>query len=165
MRLGYMGHLTLIAEEVVKFAERHQSDVLGDLVARKIGDLEWINYVENILTETRDRDNAILGGVRPETGNNPRQAAMNAANAAQDFGGTSNALANAGLGGEPQGLDSMDLANIGDTGRLLSSGFGSSDEEEDEDMEESEGPETPRETADEREQVGNFSFEDTDMEY
>ena len=32
MRLGYMGHLTLIAEEVVKFTERHPPELLSDSV-------------------------------------------------------------------------------------------------------------------------------------
>ena len=32
MRLGYMGHLTLIAEEVLKFTERHTDEVLSQMV-------------------------------------------------------------------------------------------------------------------------------------
>ncbi|MCJ1463210.1 hypothetical protein MMC07_001815 [Pseudocyphellaria aurata] len=146
MRLGYMGHLTLIAEEVVKFSERHPPELLSQIVLDKVTSKQWSDYVENTLSETRERDNAILGGVRPDMSVGPRQAVLNAVNAAQGYSGAgSSALANAGLNGNP-GLDSMDLASNGsgtssgsfglNSGSLLSSGFGSSSDEEDEEMEE-----------------------------
>ncbi|KUJ15123.1 SAPS-domain-containing protein [Mollisia scopiformis] len=140
MRLGYMGHLTLIAEEVVKFTERHPPELLSDSVLEKVMNGEWITYVEVTLAETRERDNAILGGVRPDMSVGPRQAVMNAVNAANNFGGSS-ALAEAGLNGAA-GLDTIDLANGNGTsaftlssGTLLS-GFGSSSDEEDDEMDE-----------------------------
>jgi SIT4-associating protein SAP185/190 len=140
MRLGYMGHLTLIAEEVVKFTERHPPELLSDSVLEKVMNGEWITYVEVTLAETRERDNAILGGVRPDMSVGPRQAVMNAVNAASGFSGAgSSALAEAGLNGST-GLDGMDLANGANTaggftltGNLLS-GFGSSSDEDDEEM-------------------------------
>jgi len=142
MRLGYMGHLTLIAEEVVKFTERHPPELLSDSVLEKVMNGEWITYVEVTLAETRERDNAILGGVRPDVSVGPRQAVMNAVNAANNFGNASSALAEAGLNGAA-GLDSIDLANGNGssgnsfiTGGTLLSGFGSSSDEEDEDMDE-----------------------------
>jgi SIT4-associating protein SAP185/190 len=150
MRLGYMGHLTLVAEEVVKFSERHPPEMLSEAVLDKVTDKIWSDYVENTLAETRERDNAILGGVRPDMAVGPRQAVLNAVNAATGFSGSqSAALTNAGLngggGGGAAGLDSMDLggsssSNAGflggsGSGSLLS-GFGSSSDEEDEDMEE-----------------------------
>jgi SIT4-associating protein SAP185/190 len=140
MRLGYMGHLTLIAEEVVKFTERHPPELLSDSVLEKVMSTEWVQYVEVTLAETRERDNAILGGVRPDMSVGPRQAVMNAVNAASGFGGAgSSALAEAGLNGSAS-LDGMDLANGNNavssftlTGSLLS-GFGSSSDEDDEEM-------------------------------
>ncbi len=101
---------------------------------------EWATYVEVTLAETRERDNAILGGVRPDVSVGPRQAVMNAVNAANNFGGASSALAEAGLNGSV-GLDSIDLANGNGTsftlsGGTLLSGFGSSSDEEDDEMEE-----------------------------
>ena len=66
MRLGYMGHLTLIAEEVLKFTERHPAELLSQSVLDKVMSQAWIDYVEQTLAETRERDNAILGGVRPD---------------------------------------------------------------------------------------------------
>jgi SIT4-associating protein SAP185/190 len=174
MRLGYMGHLTLIAEEVLKFTERHNENTLSKSVIDKVESTEWIDYVEHILSETRERDNAILGGVRPDTGVGPRQAVLNAVNAANNFssdGGLSNAtLTNNGS----VGLDSMELANQEDTGGggytfsggALLSGFTNSSDEEDEDMDDAE---TERERqqgpVDDSEQVGEISFDDADMDY
>lgn len=147
MRLGYMGHLTLIAEEVVKFAERHPPEVLGHKVIEKVSDPVWIEYVEETLAATRERDNAILGGVRPDMNVGPRQAGLNAVQA-QAFNGNSNS-GSLIIGGDASGdLDTIDLANgnggsagvgsgagiSGSSGGLLS-GFGSSSDEEDEDME------------------------------
>lgn len=160
MRLGYMGHLTLVAEEVVKFSDRHPPEMLSQVVLDKVTSQQWNEYVESTLSETRERDNAILGGVRPDLSLGPRQAVLNAVNAAGGSfaGGASSALTNAGLNGSA-GLDSMDLASNGSgtsnggfglsSGSLLS-GFGSSSDEEDEEMEEIEegdggvGPESVR---------------------
>ena len=61
-----MGHLTLIAEEVLKLAERIPLDLLDSVVLQKLTSREWNEYVDITLTATRTRDNAILGGVRPQ---------------------------------------------------------------------------------------------------
>lgn len=171
MRLGYMGHLTLVAEEVVKFTERNPTQLLPQSVLEKVMHKQWNDYVEHTLSETRERDNAILGGVRPDMSLGPRQAVINAVTAAQGYGnGGSSALANAGLnGGGTQGLDSIDLANSGSVssgafglgGGSLLSGFGSSSDEEDEEMEE--GEEHEGVTRSGSDQVGDLSFEDVDM--
>ena len=152
MRLGYMGHLTLVAEEVVKFSDRHSPEVLSQIVLEKVTSQQWNEYVENTLSQTRERDNAILGGVRPDLSLGPRQAVLNAVNAAGGSfaGGASSALANAGLNGSA-GLDSMLGSNGSGTssggfglgsGSLLS-GFGSSSDEEDDEMEEVDDGEAP----------------------
>ncbi|KUI53388.1 Extragenic suppressor of kinetochore protein 1 [Cytospora mali] len=106
-RMGFMGHLTLIAEEVVKFTERHPPELLSETVLQKVMDQDWINYVEGALAETRERDNAILGGVRPEVAMSNRQAGGLAAVGLSSLGaafgssqgGGSSALADAGLNG------------------------------------------------------------------
>ena len=170
MRLGYMGHLTLIAEEVVKFCERNSPDMLSPAVLEKVMSQDWINYVEQTLAETRERDNAILGGVRPDFAAGPRQAVLNAVNAAGGInGGVSSALANAGLGNNGStALDSMDLAGAGansSAGYSFSSGFGSSSDEEDEEAEEQDDGRNPRVSLEEQEQVGELSFDDVDMDY
>lgn len=173
MRLGYMGHLTLIAEEVVKFTERHPPELLSQTVLDKVLHQSWNDYVEHTLTETRERDNAILGGVRPDMAGGPRQAVLNAVGAGQ-FGGGS--LVSAGLSGNGNvGLDSMELSDGGGSGGLYGfggaeggslSGFQNSSDEEDEDMEEGEiGDEGIERSSADDEQVGELSFEDVEMEY
>lgn len=141
-RMGYMGHLTLIAEEVVKFTERHPPELLSETVLERVMSQEWVNYVEGALAETRERDNAILGGVRPEVAMNNRAAMSGLAGAALALGpsgGASNALAEAGLNG------SLELSEGGDgmgpfaiSAGTMMSGFGSSSDEEEEDVEETE---------------------------
>ncbi|PGH36879.1 SIT4-associating protein [[Emmonsia] crescens] len=149
MRLGYMGHLTLIAEEVVKFSERHPPELLSVTVMENVLNPDWIDYVERTLSETRERDNAILGGVRPDMSMGHRQAVLNAVNASQGFT-ASTALANAGLNGGAPGstFEGLDIVNQGSAsggaffggsgGPSLLSGFGSSSDDEDEEMEDPE---------------------------
>jgi SIT4-associating protein SAP185/190 len=143
VRLGYMGHLTLIAEEVVKFTERHPPEVLSQTVMEKVLHSDWIDYVERTLSETRERDNAILGGVRPDISIGHRQAVLNAVGASQGYIG-SQALANAGLnGGGGPSFEGFDIMNQGTAsggvfglgGNSLLSSFGSSSDDEDEEME------------------------------
>jgi SIT4-associating protein SAP185/190 len=141
-RLGYMGHLTLIAEEVVKFTERHPPEMLSDTVMDKVMSVEWINYVEGSLADTRERDNAILGGVRPDVAMNNRMSMTGNTLSSVSLGSNtgSNALAEAGLNGAIE-LNDNGSGGIGpfaiSSGALIS-GFGSSSDEEDEDNEENE---------------------------
>lgn len=151
MRMGYMGHLTLIAEEVVKFTERHPAELLSETVVSKIMSPDWTNYIDGTLTETRERDNATLGGVRPEVamGNHAAAAGLAAVGLSglgssltslglSNSQGASNALAEAGLNGS---LDlnsgSLDLQGSNDghfsISAGISSGFHSSSDEEDDD--------------------------------
>ena len=163
MRLGYMGHLTLIAEEVLKFTEKYTEETLSRSVIDKVRNEEWIEYVENILSETRERDNAILGGVRPDMSLGPRQAVLNAVNAASGFSNDGGGLSNASLSnnGGNIGLDSMELATAGDTGGggytfsggSSLSGFTNSSDEEDEDMDD--GDNDNRERHGERHEDGS----------
>ncbi|OCK80308.1 extragenic suppressor of kinetochore protein 1 [Lepidopterella palustris CBS 459.81] len=173
MRLGYMGHLTLIAEEVLKFTERHPAELLSQSVLGKVMSQAWIDYVEQTLAETRERDNAILGGVRPDMSLGPRQAVLNAVNAASVFGNSSS-LASAGLTGNgTTGLDSMDLTNHESSsgggynfgGATLLSGFNNSSDEEDEEMEEGDTERDRHTPVSDSEQVGELSFEDVEMDY
>ena len=62
MRLGYMGHLTLIAEEVVKFIQLYPVNTVSKLIDEKVEDEVWEQYVSNVLYDTRKKYNAILGG-------------------------------------------------------------------------------------------------------
>ncbi|KAK6461501.1 SIT4-associating protein ser/thr phosphatase [Scheffersomyces coipomensis] len=62
LRLGFMGHLTLIAEEVVKFIQLYPTSSLSELIDIKVEDEIWEDYVNNVLFDTREKYNAILGG-------------------------------------------------------------------------------------------------------
>ncbi|KAI1750372.1 SAPS-domain-containing protein [Xylaria castorea] len=152
-RMGFMGHLTLIAEEVVKFTERNPPELLSDLVLDRVMSQDWINYVEGALAETRERDNAILGGVRPEValsnrpqmGGNLGGMGLNSLGLGGSQGGGSNALAEAGLNG---GGNTMDMGDHGSgsslghfsisSGLLSGSGFGSSSDEDEDEAEDNE---------------------------
>ncbi|KAF2154828.1 SAPS-domain-containing protein [Myriangium duriaei CBS 260.36] len=162
MRLGYMGHLTLIAEEVCKFAERHPPELLGDMVMDRIMAAEWVAYVEGILTETRDKDNAVLGGVRPEQNMGVRSLSggqMLGVQGSFGGGGNSSALANAGIGTPSDSLALHDTGAGGfESGAGMAGGFVEGD---DEDMDEAE----ERKAVDDDEQVGELSFDDVDMNF
>jgi SIT4-associating protein SAP185/190 len=164
-----MGHLTLIAEEVCKFGNRHPPESLEQVVLDSVNREAWIEYVEGTLAETRDKDNAVLGGVRPQDAMGVRPMGVGG------LGGgftsnTANTLASAGI--TPQDSMAMSEGTVGqsfeiNSGTMLS-GFGGSDGEDDEDMglEEEQGREEERVSAfTDDEQVGELSFEDVDMDY
>lgn len=65
-RLGYMGHLTLISEEVVKFTAVYSPETISPVVEKAVEDPEWVKYVSETLAHTREQYNSILGGQRPE---------------------------------------------------------------------------------------------------
>ena len=99
VRLGYMGHLTLIAEEVVKFSERYSPENLSQSVYNSLTSQEWISYVDQKLAETRERDNAVLGGIRPDPRSMPGIPGLSLALAGKWSAMGSAALADAGLTG------------------------------------------------------------------
>ncbi|SGZ40011.1 related to SIT4-associating protein SAP4 [Hanseniaspora guilliermondii] len=60
--LGYMGHLVLIAEEVVKFSKIYKVDLISPEIQAVLDDVKWMYYVEDILMDTRLMFSKILGG-------------------------------------------------------------------------------------------------------
>lgn len=64
VRLGYMGHLTLISEHVVTALERFPPD-LRLIIQKFAPDPEWDEYVTGRYDETRRRDARLLGGGKP----------------------------------------------------------------------------------------------------
>jgi SIT4-associating protein SAP185/190 len=164
IRLGYMGHLTLVAEEVVKFSERHPPELLSRSVMESVLNPDWIEYVEQTLSETRERDNAILGGVRPDMSVGSRQASLNNTSSTQGFS-NSNALSDAGLNGGIGGstFQSFDLNQgsvsggaFGGGGTSLLSGFGSSSDDEDEEMEDQDDRDSGNADQGDSDNVGNL---------
>ena len=60
-RLGYMGHMVLIAEEVLKLLQHYPAEIF-DQVKDVIPQPEWDNFVNTALRETRERESNPLGG-------------------------------------------------------------------------------------------------------
>ncbi|KAJ2719102.1 sporulation-induced protein [Coemansia sp. Benny D115] len=67
VRLGYMGHLTGIGEEVARLLELSGA-ALEPLISPYIDGDEWLEYVARTLQEVRERDQQPLGGERPGGG-------------------------------------------------------------------------------------------------
>ncbi|KAF9188813.1 hypothetical protein BGZ50_001126 [Haplosporangium sp. Z 11] len=65
VRLGYMGHLTYIADETVKLLELYSQTSLLSMLQEFIDADDWWSYVSKTLKETKERDAQILGGSRP----------------------------------------------------------------------------------------------------
>lgn len=171
MRLGYMGHLTLIAEEVCKFGNRHPPEALIPAVLDRVSRDVWIQYVEGTLAETRDKDNAVLGGVRPQDAMNARPLGGGGGLGGIQGGFTSNTnstLASAGI--TPQDSLALSEGTVGQSfeiegGSTMLSGFGDGDDDEDMEDEKDENSLGRSRTLEDDEQVGELSFEDVDMDY
>ncbi|KAF5096131.1 hypothetical protein D0Z00_002876 [Geotrichum galactomycetum] len=68
-RLGYMGHLTLISEEVVKFTSTYPPETVSPIVEKAVQDSEWVFYVTDTLTKSREQYGSVLGGMISSDGN------------------------------------------------------------------------------------------------
>lgn len=64
MRLGYMGHLSLIADETVKFFERYPDEIFA-VVESSLPQPGWNQFVATTLREARNRDSTPLSGSVP----------------------------------------------------------------------------------------------------
>ncbi|KAK0549683.1 hypothetical protein OC845_003021 [Tilletia horrida] len=69
IRLGYMGHMNLIAEETVKLIERYPEEI-AEPVKSYINQSDWDNFVNESLRENREREAAPLAGGPPVSGRN-----------------------------------------------------------------------------------------------
>lgn len=64
LRLGYMGHLTHISDEICKLMSKC-SNQFSEKINEYINGSDWDNYINNSLQETKNRDCQALGGQRP----------------------------------------------------------------------------------------------------
>ncbi|CCE63343.1 hypothetical protein TPHA_0E02510 [Tetrapisispora phaffii CBS 4417] len=62
MNLGYMGHLVLIAEEIVKFSKLYKVELISPDIFTILQKKEWQFYSKEILDNTRIMYSKILGG-------------------------------------------------------------------------------------------------------
>ena len=62
IRLGYMGHLALIAEEIVKFVSMNLDNTITSSVIRgAVENPRWKDFEDNVLSDIRSKYNAVLG--------------------------------------------------------------------------------------------------------
>ncbi|GAV56012.1 hypothetical protein ZYGR_0AZ01840 [Zygosaccharomyces rouxii] len=69
LRLGYMGHLTLIAEEVAKFSayiEEMKVTFSDPAIWSSLNEPHWKEYTETVLADTREKYNTVLGDFADE---------------------------------------------------------------------------------------------------
>lgn len=67
-RTGYMGHLTLIAEEIVKFSayiDEMNISFSTESITNSLNDPSWKSYVETTLAERREKYDIVLGDIPP----------------------------------------------------------------------------------------------------
>ncbi|KAI9323411.1 SIT4 phosphatase-associated protein-domain-containing protein [Dichotomocladium elegans] len=67
MRLGYMGHLTFIADEIIKVFEGYPETIVS-MIKNDVDIEKWHTYCNNDLKETKERDRLPLAGPRPNDG-------------------------------------------------------------------------------------------------
>ncbi|CAK7893962.1 SIT4-associating protein Sap155p [[Candida] anglica] len=60
-RPGYMGHLILISEEIVKFTSLYKPDLISPVIVQAISCKGWEWFVSEVLLKTREIYNAVLG--------------------------------------------------------------------------------------------------------
>jgi len=64
VRLGYMGHLTLISEDVITALDHFPPD-LKQVIEEHTPQPAWDEYVRGRYKETRKKDTSLLGGGKP----------------------------------------------------------------------------------------------------
>lgn len=62
--MGYMGHLTLISEDVINTLD-HSSPDLRLIITKFVPQPEWEEYVNGRYRETKNKDTSLLGGGKP----------------------------------------------------------------------------------------------------
>lgn len=60
-RPGYMGHLILVSEEVVKFTSLYKPALISPTIVEAVGSKDWEWFVNDVLLKTRELYNVILG--------------------------------------------------------------------------------------------------------
>ncbi|KAF9218360.1 SAPS-domain-containing protein [Gyrodon lividus] len=73
VRLGYMGHLTLMSEDVITALEHFAPD-LCLIIEQYAPQPAWNDYVTGRYRETKKRDTSLLGGGKPAVGHPARGA-------------------------------------------------------------------------------------------
>lgn len=68
-RPGYMGHLILISEEIVKFTSLYKPDLISPVIVSAVQSEKWTWFINDVLLKTREIYNVVLGA-EDSDGNN-----------------------------------------------------------------------------------------------
>lgn len=68
-RPGYMGHLILISEEIVKFTSLYKPDLISPVIVVAVQSENWNWFVNDILLKTREVYNVVLGAEEGDESN------------------------------------------------------------------------------------------------
>ncbi|KAG0299318.1 hypothetical protein BGZ98_010144 [Dissophora globulifera] len=139
VRLGYMGHLTYIADETVKLLELYAQTSLLSTLYEFIDLEDWWNYVSKILKETKERDAQVLGGTRPDMSESRKVGADDGNDDDdyiddndEDYGNGNDFMVGGGVGNEGDvASDQFARYLCQQITNNLPDKFGSSDEDED----------------------------------
>ncbi|KAI0736702.1 SAPS-domain-containing protein, partial [Fomitopsis betulina] len=128
VRLGYMGHLTLISEDVIGALEHFPPD-LRLLAAQYAPQPEWDEYVTGRYKETKKKDTILLGGGKPVVAPGMR----NGASWRVDEADTGGVATTAQRGGE-EGQEGQMKAEFRRTAKMReeSADFGAMEDDDDE---------------------------------
>ena len=100
VRLGYMGHLTLISEDVISALEHYPPD-LRLSIAQFAPQPAWDEYVTGRYNETKKKDTSLLGGGKPVVAAGPARAGARWKVDEEDIPSVGSSARDAGnLGGE-----------------------------------------------------------------
>lgn len=110
-----MGHLTLLAEDVISALDRYPTDLQSSIVAFA-PQPEWDEYVKGRYSETKKKDRCALGGPKPNTG-----TGSGGGNVHMGSGGGGGAL---GINVDEEGVEGKG-GLVGGEGGLNKSGGGS----------------------------------------
>ncbi|KAH8106931.1 SAPS-domain-containing protein [Cristinia sonorae] len=140
VRLGYMGHLTLISEEVITTLSRLPPD-LRLLINQYAPQPEWDEYITGRYKETKTKDTILLGGGKPVVAPSNRNGAPQWKVDEADTGGASSSGASQQEGGESE-MNGEFRRNARAT-REASADFGAAPMDDDDDDEDDYGSGAP----------------------
>ncbi|QBM90034.1 SIT4-associating protein SAP155 [Metschnikowia aff. pulcherrima] len=171
-RPGYMGHLVLVSEEIVKFASLYKPSLISPLIVDKLGLQEWEWFVSDVLFKTRELYNVVLG-------TDPDYANGHDGVDEDKFGFDSATVGYMDLEGEPDSSHAIILGDSSNHDEFVSEPAGNVDESDGyaddyEDADDDDEPDDIEDTVETRQRIldvpiksmsPNAEFENKDMLY
>ncbi|EPQ57764.1 SAPS-domain-containing protein [Gloeophyllum trabeum ATCC 11539] len=160
VRLGYMGHLTLISEDVIGALEHYPPD-LRAVIRSFAPQPAWDEYVSGRYIETKKNDTSLLGGGKPVVGPGAPRAGPGARWKVDEAEGATTQVeatetADAGVGGSESDVKEEPLRKPSGSRREGSDDFGTAFMDEDEDDHGAAPPQFARYLAQEMQSSNHF---------